>query len=261
MGKYSKWIGAGLGIAFGGGILGGILGFALGSMLGDTTMADEKRQTRGAGGGHFNEEFRRKYANQRYRTGPQDFAASLMVLSAAVMKADGKLLKSELDFIKKFFSRQFGPEIAGEQILILQRLLKQDIPVREVCGQIKYLMQHPERLQLLHYLFGIAQADGHVHSSEDEMIRRIAGYLGISQKDYESIQAMFFKSPDSSYKILEISSDATDAEVKRAYRKMAVKFHPDKVSNLGEAAQKAAEEKFVKVQEAYERVKKERGMK
>jgi DnaJ like chaperone protein len=122
-------------------------------------------------------------------------------------------------------------------------------------------MDHPSRLQLIHFLFGISSADGHVHSTEVEEIRRISGYLGIRQVDFESIKAMFYKDVFSAYKILEVTPDANNDEIKKAYRKMATKYHPDKVSHLGAEFQKAAKEKFQEVQAAYEQIKKERGMK
>ena len=121
-------------------------------------------------------------------------------------------------------------------------------------------MDHPARLQLIHVLFGLSQADGHVHPSEVNIIRDITGYLGISQKDFESIKAMFYKDTQSSYTILEIDKSATDIEVKKAFRRMATKYHPDKVSHLGEEFRSIAEEKFKKVNEAYQQVKKERGI-
>lgn len=259
MAKYAKWIGAGLGFAFAGGPIGALIGYALGSMF--DRGSEGAAGAYGGGGSRVDDDFRRRYADQRHRTSPQDFAASLMVLSAAVMQADGKHLKSELDYIRKFFSQQFGDAVAAEQIGILKELLKKDIPVRQVCMQIKYLMQHPMRLQLLQYLFGIAQADGHVDQREVDLLKQIAAYLGISQKDYASIEAMFYKDVADAYTVLEIDAKATDAEVKSAYRRMANKYHPDKVADLGAEHQKAAEAKFIKVQEAYEQIKKERGMK
>jgi DnaJ like chaperone protein len=129
-----------------------------------------------------------------------------------------------------------------------------------VATQIKQSMDHSSRLQLLHFLFGISAADGHVHSTEVDEIRKISNNLGIRMADFESIKAMFYKDVYSSYKILETTPDANDDEVKKAYRKMAVKYHPDKVSHLGEVFQKAAKDKFQEVQAAYEQIKKERGM-
>ncbi|MFZ5554441.1 MAG: TerB family tellurite resistance protein [Bacteroidota bacterium] len=246
MAKYGKWIGGGLGWILGGGSpIGAILGFAVGSMFDASAINVQKG---------VNREY------YRHHTGPGDFAASLLVLTAVVMKADGKIMRSELDYVKNFFQRQFGPQIAAQQIHALQQILKQDIPVKKVCDEIRYYMEHPLRLQLIHFLFGIAAADGKVDRTEVQVIAEIANYLGISEKDFESLKAMFYKDTGSAYKILEIEKDASDEEVKKAYRKMAVKYHPDKVSSLGEEYQKSAKEKFQKVQEAYEAIKKERGM-
>ena len=60
--------------------------------------------------------------------------------------------------------------------------------------------------------------------------------------------------------MLEISPSATDDEVSSAYRRMAMKYHPDRVATLGPEVQKAAEEKFKKIQEAYAAIKKQRGI-
>ncbi|MBT3453473.1 MAG: DnaJ domain-containing protein, partial [Lentimicrobiaceae bacterium] len=91
-------------------------------------------------------------------------------------------------------------------------------------------------------------------------IETIARYLGISDNDIRSIKAMFIKDTNSAYQILEISPDVTNDEVKKAYREMAKKYHPDKVSHLGEEVKKAAEEKITMLNAAYEAVKDERGM-
>jgi DnaJ like chaperone protein len=239
--KYGKWLAGGLGWAFGGPI-GGILGFVLGSVYDNSEDITVQQQSGRVG---------------TSRSG--DFAASLLVLTAAVMKADNRILKAELDFVKVFFLRQFGEHYAKEQMLVLREILKQEIPLRDVCIQIKQHIDHPSRLQLLHYLFGISMADGEVHPLEVKVIEQIASYLGISDADFGSIKAMFVKDRKASYHILEIEPEATDDEVKKAYRRMALKYHPDKVMHLGEEFQKAAHEKFQKVNEAFQQIKKERG--
>ena len=71
---------------------------------------------------------------------------------------------------------------------------------------------------------------------------------------------MFYDSSESSYKILEITKSSTDDEVKKAYRKMVKKYHPDKLQGLGEEHLKGANEKFQSIQSAYEKIKNERGM-
>lgn len=248
---YAKWIGGALGWTLGGPI-GAILGYAFGSMMSDNSLSMEGQQHRQVphGGGP-----------RRRQTGSGDFAASLIVLSAAVMKADGKVLKSELDYVRRFFVSNFGQTQSERYILTLREVLKQDVDGRAVCRQIQALMEHSKRLLLLQYLYGIAQADGHVDPSEVEVIRNMAAWLGISDKDRKSIEAAFYTDVASHYAVLEIDESASDAEVKKAYRRMAVKFHPDKVGDMGEDYRKQARSRFDRIQEAYEAIKKQRGMK
>ena len=243
MAKFGKWIGAGLG-AFAGGPIGAIIGFTVGSMIDGSSEAIKTATRTG-------------YSGQTTAGG---YVMSLLVLTAAVMKADGKVLKSELDYVKKFMVHNFGEASATEAIRMLRDLLNQTIPVNEVCRQIKQNMNYSARLQLLHFLFGIAMADGEVDTKEKEIISYIGREMGLSEKDYESIQAMFVPNTEADYKILEIETTASDDEVKKAYRRMAMKYHPDKVSHLGDDFQKAANEKFQSVNKAYESIKKERKM-
>jgi DnaJ like chaperone protein len=177
------------------------------------------------------------------------------------MKADGTAKKSELNYVKRFYENNFGPERASQYIKMLGELLKQELDVRQVGMQIGQFMDYSSRMMLLQYLFGITQADGDYHPKEVEMVHTISGYMGIGQKDYESIKAMFIKDTGSAYQILEVSPDVTDEELKKAYRELAKKHHPDKVAHLGGEVKKAAEEKFTKLNAAYEAIKIERGIK
>ena len=189
-----------------------------------------------------------------------DFMVSLLVLFAKVMKADGKLLKSELDYVKSFLKRNLSRQQAQVFIKMFQEILKQEYSTAEVCRQIQRSMDHPSRLELMHVLFGLSASDGEIHPEEVRVIHTISGYLNISNKDYESIKAIFIKDIDSTYKILEIDPSVSDNDVKKAYRKMAVKYHPDKVAHLGKEIQKTAEEKFKAVNDAYSEIKKQRKM-
>ena len=223
------------------GPLGGIIGAALGSYLGGNYTRKDT-------------DFLGKTPKQK------DFSSSLLVLSAAVMKADGVVKKSELDYVKHFFLSNFGQEQAEKYILTLREVLKQDINIAEVSQQIGHYMDYSSRLQLLHYLFGIANADGQVHESEVAVIETIARNMNVYTSDFESVKAMFVKKMDDAYTILGIDSSASDDEVKKAYREMAKKNHPDKVAYLGEDVRKAAEKKFQEINDAYDRIKKQRGM-
>jgi DnaJ like chaperone protein len=242
MAKFGKWLGGGLGWALGGPI-GGIVGFALGAFFDNAENENQINQSSG-----------------NKQTQPGDFAISLLVLSAAVMKSDGKAMKSELDFIKNFLIQQFGESDAKELLKVLNDIMKKDIPVYDVCVQIRDYMPVSARLQLLHYLYGISKADGDVSVNEVELIDNIANYLNIPGADAASIKAMYYRDVESDYKILEISPDATSDEIKKAYRRMAMKYHPDKVTGMGEAVEKSAAEKFKVLQQAYENIKKQRNI-
>lgn len=237
--KYAKWLGGGLGWAFFGPI-GGLLGFAVGAIVDNTTVYLQRGST--------------------MITTRADFAASFIVLVAAVMKADGKVMKSELDFVKVYFAQVYGEQATRDAMLLLRDLLEQEINVEEVTLQIQQNLDYSSKLQLLHFLYGVANADGTIHASEIIIIEQIARGIGLSAKDMDSVKSMFFEDVSAAYTILELDPEASNDDVKKAFRRMALKYHPDKVAHLGEEVQNAAKVKFQKVSEAYEKVRRERGM-
>ncbi len=244
MAKIGKWIGGGLGFTLGG-PLGALAGFVLGSVFDEADNLLYKPE---------------EITGKTVQITKGDYMFSLLVLVTAVLKADGKILRSELDYVKEFLKRNFGTEGAQQALIILKDLTQQNIPVTDVCIQIRKYVDHASRLQLVHFLFGIANADGELNPEELKLIQHIAATLGISVADYNSIEAMFVPKTDWAYHILEIQERATIEEIKKAYRKMALKYHPDKVSYLGDDVQKAANEKFQKLNEAYQVICKERGI-
>ncbi len=238
MREWGKWISGGLGFVIGGPI-GAIIGFLIGSAIYKTEVnKPDKQSTQG------------------------DFKVSLLVLLAAVMKADGKVLKSELNIVKQFLSQNFGEEQALEALQILKELLEKEYSIVPVCQQINQHLNHSSKLELLHLLVMVAHADKEFAPVEQQLLSRIAPLLGINHSDYLSLLAPYQKNQNSNwaYDILEIKNTASNDEVKKAYRKMAMKYHPDKVHNLGEEIKETATEKFRSVNEAYEAVKKQRGM-
>ena len=239
--SFAKLIGASVGWSFGGPI-GAVIGLALGSLVDKSSRKPQSRK------------------RVTFQTQSGDFEVSLLILASLVIKADGKQDRRELDFVRRQFVQMYGKERANQAFRLFKAINRQsNISLRQVCLQIQQMMDHASRLQLLHFLFGIAKADGNVATSEVAIIEQIAQYLRISISDFESIKAMFYKSQSNAYKILEIEKGSTPQAIKKAYRKMAKKFHPDKVQHLGEAHQKGAEEKFRKVQEAYEQLQSELG--
>ena len=229
-----KWIGAAAGWFFGGPI-GAIVGLYIGSKLSRGSMNNQKA-----------------------------FEICLLILSSVVIKSDGKVLKSELNYVKKFFTNTFGSKKSNEYFRMFNNLNKQDLnsKLRQVCLQLNGNINHSSRLEIIHFLFGVAAADNEIHPKEIETIKRIATYMNINSYDFESIKSMLIENGSTNsenwYKILGLTRDASDAEVKKAYRKMAVKYHPDKLIGVSEDIKNLAEEKFLAVKEAYEQIIKSR---
>lgn len=248
--KWGRWIGAGVGFVSGGPI-GSILGLGVGSVF------DKLRED-----GVF-DRLRRVYASNVYTSeaDANDFVVSMLVLASTIVKADNRVDDFEMSYVRTFLADQFGAEFVSDYIFIMEEVMKKDFEVKEVAEQIRRHVDIESRLQMLHFLFGIANADFKVDPAEMAILKEIGIHLGIPSEDFVSIRAMFQNEMDAHYQILEIRPSASDAEVKSAYRTMTKKYHPDKVMHLGEGVQKAAKQKFAKVQEAYDAIKRDRGMK
>ena len=250
MSNFSKWLGAGIGFTFGGPI-GAILGFVAATVVDKFTNEDFVKEQ---------QNYQKDFQQKRAQTLSGDFEISLLILASVVIKADGKVDERELNFVRSQFVGMYGKDRANKAFQLFQGMMKKQVSSRQVCIQIRQHMPHSSRLQLIHFLFGIAKADEYVSDIEVDEIRKIAGYLYVNQYDFESIKAMFYKSSDSAYKILEVETSVTDSELKTAYRKMVKKYHPDKLIGLGDEHLKGAKEKFQRIQEAYEAIKNERGI-
>ncbi len=195
-----------------------------------------------------------------------DFVTALLILTAEVMKANGQIKKIELEYVKGQLVQLLGVTDAQYAVLQLRDILKQRNNLQEVCGQINRTIDYDSKLSILHFLYGIAAADGVVSPEEVQIVTVIGLGIGVSRADVDAILHLSKSTAKRSdindaYKILEVSPTATDEEVKKAYRQMAMKFHPDRVATLGESVQSQAEERFRKVQEAYDQIKQARGMK
>ena len=268
MGSITKWLFMGLGWAFGGPI-GALLGYWIGRAIAPDRPSGSDSWSNGATG------HRGPYRN----TGTQqDINAALMVLIAAVMKVDGQVKRSELDYVKRFLLANYGEERGKEMLKVLQQMVERDIPIHQVCAQIKVNTDYSTRYHMVDFLFGIGGADGVFQQSEINMLRLVAQYLGISPSDYASIHERHVGTGDTGYsgyssssrpsgtsgyskdpyRVLGIDSSATDDEVKKAYRKMAMKYHPDRVAGMGEELQRNAAEQMKEINEAYEVIKQRR---
>lgn len=226
---------------------GAILGFIVGTLI--------DNWNRSSGG------FNTVFSGEGQRVSPGDFELNLLSLASLVIKADGKVSQSEMAYVQSYFVQAYGKERANATFRTFNEVIKnREISPQRIGLYLQQRTRYEVRLQILHFLFSIAQADGRVSDAELNQLSEISECLKLSRRDFESIKAMFFKSADNAYKILEIEKSATDAEVKTAFRTMAKKYHPDKLQHMDAAYQKGAREKFHKVQEAYEQIQKERGL-
>lgn len=240
----TKWFGAIIGYLFFR-LPGAVLGFLVGSLV-ENLRSNGDAVVRGFG---------------RTAVEPADFELNLLSLCSVVIKADERVTREELDYVRQYFLSTYGKEKANAIFRTFNEVIKkQEISTVQICDYMNQRTRYEVRLQLVHFLFGIAQADGQVSQSEVDKLREIAGYLRLGANDFESIKAMFLKSADTAYTILEIDRSASNDEVKKAYRTMAKKYHPDRVNTQDEAIRKGAEEKFKQVQLAYEQIQKERGL-
>lgn len=226
---------------------GAVIGFLLGSVF--------ENFNKSSGGGN-----KTIFTQAKGRVTPAEFELNLLSLASLVIKADGSVNQQELDFVRQYFVQAYGKEHANATFKVFnEEIKKKQLSSQKICSFLRQRMRYESRLQIIHFLFSIANADGFVSEAEVREINSISGYLGIGHRDFESIKAMFFSNPDSAYKILEIEKAATTSEIKTAYRTMVKKYHPDKLQHMDEVYRKGAEDKFRKVQEAYEQIQKERG--
>lgn len=254
---FGKWIGGIVGWMAAGPI-GALAGYAIGKLF--------------EGNDNNNEDRYSTYENPTYGQ-RNSFLFSLLVMSSYIIKADGKVMHSEMEFVRQFLRMNFGEAAVSEGNQILLNLFEQRKQMDAKnpsafkntiyeCGvQIKQNMSYEQRLQLLSFLAKIAQSDGNICNEEVEALKEVALAMGLSSQEVESMLNLGGKTLEEAYKVLELTPDATDEEIKKAYRKMALKHHPDKVATLGEDVKKAAEEKFRQINNAKEMIFKARGIK
>ena len=258
---YGKWIGGIVGF-MAAGPLGALAGYAIGSML------ENNDDDNYSGGGYGSRTTESSTYGQR-----NSFLFSMLVMASYIIKADGKVMHSEMEFVRQFLRVNFGEAAVAEGNQILLNLFEQRKQIDAnnpqafkntiyECGmQIRQNMGYEERLQLLNFLAKIAQSDGSICQAEIDALKEVATAMGLSAQEVESMLNLGGNTLEQAYKVLEIEPTATDDEVKAAYRKLALKHHPDRVATLGEDVKKAAEEKFQQINNAKEMIYKARGMK
>lgn len=240
MKRWATILGGGIGWAIGGGPIGAILGAALGNSLSDL--------------------FSDTSSSEHPGEAEQDFHASLLILASIVIKADGRVDERELSFVREHFKRWFGEEKAQRSFKAFKKVVQAKPSLTEVCQQVRRHMNIQGRIQIVAFLFGLAHADGAMTSDERQQIARIAGYLGIHPSDFQRLEAVHRPSAPDPYEIMGLTPKASDAELKKAYRSLVKKYHPDALHGLGDKALNEAEATFRKIQDAYEEICKSRGI-
>lgn len=270
----AKWIGGFLGF-ISGGPLGALAGYALGALFEkgmDAINTPENNYTGTFEGFRQQQEGQQAYSRQQTYEGQRNsFRFSLLVLAAYIIRADGKVMHSEMEVVRNFLRQNFGENAVDEGDVILRRLFEHQkqvgdvqyrMTIRSACQQMAQNMEYSQRLQLLSFLVMIAQADGNVHPMEIQVLREVATGMGLSAQEVDSMLNLRSGGTDleAAYKVLGITKDATDDEVKAAYRKMALKHHPDRVATLGEDVKRAAEKKFQEINNAKDTIYRARGL-
>ena len=261
-----------------GGPLGALAGYLLGSLFEsglDSVNNPGNAGTfsfgtdRGAGFRDYEQAYRQAYQQRQAQGDRNSFLFSLLVLASYIIKADGKAMHSEMETVRQMLRQNFGNEAVTQGNDILARLFEEQkrqgwsqfkLTVSDCCRQMQRQMDYSQRLQLLNFLVMIAQADGHVDSTEVTALQECASWMGLSASEVDSMLNLGRDDLESAYKVLGVSPNATDDEVKSAYRRLALEHHPDKVAALGEDVRKAAEKKFQEINAAKERIWKARGL-
>lgn len=236
MAKYEKWLGAGLGLVVGGPI-GGLLGFVAGNLIEKGSTSETSSITNGL----------------------TEFEVNLIVLASHLIKTDGKVSITEVSFLNNFLNQHFNDSLSAQRAQVINHCLQKEYDLSAACDQIRVHTPHPTRIQVVHFLFDLAGCDGELTERENYFVFRIAGYLNVNDVAFKKIKTEHNEPRQTMYDVLEVRSSASINEIRTSYRRLVLKYHPDRNKTATEQERKKLAAKFQQIQEAYEKIKAERG--
>ena len=189
------------------------------------------------------------------------FTIAVITLAAKMSKADGVASEIEAEVFDQVY---VVPEDEHENVKRLFQLASQDVAGYESYARqiASHLTDEPElRTSVLECLFHIACADGVLHPAENDFLAEVARIFGLTATEFQSIRRAFVRDPDGPYEMLGIAADASDAEIKKRYRDLVKRHHPDALVSKGMPPEFliASEKRLAAITSAYEMIQAERG--
>lgn len=188
----------------------------------------------------------------------------LCALFLEVARADGDVRREEVREVRFYFEETLHADartlenVRGYLKAFLSRPASLDAAASiDACRDA---LPSAERLLLVDALYNLALADGPLQRSEREALRRVAEGLELSEDAVQELATRHLGDGAEHYARLGVAPDASDAEVKTAFRRLAAAHHPDKVSHLGPHAVEQAALRFQEVRDAYEEIRRLRGL-
>ncbi len=219
-----------------------------------------------------------------------DLGISIVKLFLVVLKAKGSLTDRDLDVLENYFSKEYKPEVGKEVREFVRKNFRKRYNLKIICREMTEVLSGKERVQLITQLFRFCNYTGGITKNQKKIIKTIAKELKISETYYAKIEDKFFQhqkkqekkeqanrqksyknyrrtqtsrtySLSFAYNELGVHSTISNSDLKKVYRSLAMKYHPDRWAHKGNSERQKAKEKFQRINNAYSLIKKSRNMK
>ena len=258
--KFLGIVGAIVGTIMGGGFLGAIAGYVFGAAI-QTAFSDESDSSNQSYTGYDQQDSSYTSSTNYAQQNRARFIFSIMVLSSHIIKADGKIMHSEMEYVRRFLENNFSTMEKDEGEAILLRLFEYRKQQGEhewcrqlegVCSEINSMFNADIRSQLMAYLCDIIKADGKIDRTEVVAAKDIAHLLLLDSSIVDSLLSLGGTEVDEAYKVLGVSPDCSDEELRKAYRNLVKKYHPDRVESMGNDVKETAKRRLQEINNAKE---------